>query len=286
MKHFENKVAVITGGASGLGEAMAYRFAQQGMKIVLADIEKLSLQKTVNDFKDKNYDVLGVPCDVSKSDEVDNLAKLTKDHFGNIHILCNNAGVSVTGRVWEHTPAEWEWAMGVNIWGVINGIRSFVPSMLEQNSEGHIINTASVAGLLSLPQMRLYCLTKHSVVTLSESLYHDLKEIGAKVSCSVLCPAYVPTKISQSERNRPQHLRDSRLKTEENLIMEQDLKYAVESGKLSAEDIAQLVFEATYNDQFYILSHPNIKKTIEKRMGDILNNSQPTNTFKKRQHGA
>ena len=281
MKHFSDKVAVITGGASGLGRSMANRFAKAGMKIVIADIEEKSLEETVSSFKNRGYEIIGKRCDVSKTEDVEGLAEASLKNFGSVDILCNNAGVSATGRAWEHSRAEWEWAIGVNIWGVINGIKTFTPIMLNQDSEGHIINTASVAGLLSLPQMSLYCLTKHSVVTLTESLYHDLIEIGAKISCSVLCPAYVPTNISRSDRNRPNHLKDSRIKTEENIQMEKKLEYAVESGKISADNVAELVFEAIAKNKFYILSHPRIKPTVEERVNDILKDKQPTNTFSK-----
>ena len=281
MKHFNDKVAVITGGASGLGRAMANRFAKAGMKLVIADIEEKSLEETVSFFESQGYTIIGKHCDVSKAEDVEGLAETSLKNFGSVDILCNNAGVSVTGRAWEHSRAEWEWAIGVNIWGVINGIKTFTPIMLNQDSEGHIINTASVAGLLSLPQMSLYCLTKHSVVTLTESLYHDLIEIDAKISCSVLCPAYVPTNISKSERNRPNHLKDSRIKTEENIRMEKKLEYAVESGKISADNVAELVFEAIVENKFYILSHPRIKPTVEERVNDILKDKQPTNTFSK-----
>ncbi len=281
MKFFKGKVAVVTGGASGLGRAMAFRFAEEGMKIVIGDIEKSSLEETVTAFKQKGYDVMGKLCNVAEAEDVEDLAKSTVEKFGAVDVLCNNAGVSATGRAWEHTKDEWEWALGVNVWGVIHGIRVFTPLMLNQNTEGHIINTASVAGLLSLPQMSLYCLTKHSVVTLTESLYHDLKEINAKISCSVLCPAYVPTKISESERNRPAQQGTLRVKTQENLEMEQKLKYAVESGKITAKAVADLVFEGISDDQFYILTHPRIKSTVEMRVKDILQNQQPTNTFSK-----
>lgn len=281
MKFFKNKVAVITGGASGLGRAMAYRFAEAGMRIVIADIEAKTIEETLDFFRMQSFEAVGEVCDVSQPGDVENLAQATMDHFGSVDILCNNAGVSASGRAWEHTKEEWEWAIGVNVWGVINGIRTFTPLMLDQNTEGHIINTASVAGLLSLPQMSLYCLTKHSVVTLTESLYHDLREVDSKLSCSVLCPAYVPTKISDSERNRPSHLKDKRIKTEENLRMEEKLKYAVEAGKISAKNVAELVFEAVLSDKFYILSHPRIKPTVETRLWDVLQDRQPTNTFNK-----
>ncbi len=282
MKHFINKVAVITGGASGLGRAIGRRLATEGVKIMLADVEKQTLNDTVSSFKDEGYDVKGHICDVANRQSVEELAKFTLQHFGSVDLLFNNAGVAPpSGRAWEHSEKEWEWGLGVNVWGVINGISVFTPLMLKQETEGHIVNTASVAGLLSLPQMSLYCVTKHSVVTLSESLYHDLIETNAKISCSVLCPAYVPTQISDSERNRPNHLKDKRVQSKENLEMEEKVKYAVKAGKISAEDVANLVFQGIQEDTFYILSHPRIKPAVETRVTDILLNKSPTNTFSK-----
>ena len=282
MKHFINKVAVITGGASGLGRAIGRRLAKEGVKIMLADVEEQTLNDTVSSFKDEGYDVRGHICDVANRQSVEELAKCTVQHFGSVDLLFNNAGVAPpSGRAWEHSEKEWEWGLGVNVWGVINGISVFTPLMLKQETEGHIVNTASVAGLLSLPQMSLYCVTKHSVVTLSESLYHDLIETNAKISCSVLCPAYVPTQISDSERNRPNHLKDKRVQSKENLEMEEKVKYAVKAGKISAEDVANLVFQGIQKNTFYILSHPRIKPAVETRVKDILLDNSPTNTFSK-----
>ena len=282
MKHFINKVAVITGGASGLGRAIGRRLAKEGVKIMLADVEEQTLNDTVSSFKDEGYDVRGHICDVANRQSVEELAKCTVQHFGSVDLLFNNAGVAPpSGRAWEHSEKEWEWGLGVNVWGVINGIGVFTPLMLKQETEGHIVNTASVAGLLSLPQMSLYCVTKHSVVTLSESLYHDLIETNAKISCSVLCPAYVPTQISDSERNRPNHLKDKRVQSKENLEMEEKVKYAVKAGKISAEDVANLVFQGIQKNTFYILSHPRIKPAVETRVKDILLDNSPTNTFSK-----
>ncbi len=282
MKHFTNKVAVITGGASGLGRAIGKRLAKEGVKIMLADVEKQTLLDTVASFKDEGYVVRGEICDVANRQDVEELAKCTIKEFGSVDLLFNNAGVAPpSGRAWEHSNEEWEWGLGVNVWGIINGISVFTPLMLKQETEGHIVNTASVAGLLSLPQMSLYCVTKHSVVTLTESLFHDLVETNAKISCSVLCPAYVPTEISNSHRNRPDHLKDSRVPSQENLEMEEKVKYAVKAGKISAEDVADLVFQSIKKNEFYILSHPRIKPAIETRVKDILLDKTPTNTFSK-----
>ena len=281
MKVFKDRVAVVTGAASGLGRAMALRFAREGMKIVLADVEKEALSRTEKEFKESDYPVLAVRTDVSKGREVEALADKAFKAFGGVHILCNNAGVAPGGTVWEQSEKDWEWTLGVNVWGVIHGIRVFLPRMLEQNAEGHVVNTASVAGLLSPPGMAMYCVSKHSVVTLTECLHHDLIEFGAKIRASVLCPAFVPTGISDSERNRPDALRDEKVKSKIDLQREEQLRHAVKSGRISAEQIADLVFQAIGANKFYILPHQKIKPAIEIRMQDILLERDPTNTLKR-----
>lgn len=279
MKQFTDRVAVVTGGASGLGRAMAWRFAREGMKIVLADIEQTTLDTTLEEFQEAGHEAIAVQGDVSRAADVESLAEQTLATFGAVHIVCNNAGVAPGGLVWEHTVKDWEWAMGPNVWGVIHGVRVFTPILLKQNTEAHIVNTASVAGLLSLPGMGLYCVTKHAVVTLTECLHHDLVENSDKVRCSVLCPAYVPTGIADSERNRPAHLRDDRPKSEQELRREEGLRRAVESGRITAEEVADAVFNAIRDKRFYILTHQRIKPAIETRMQDILLERSPTNTL-------
>ncbi len=279
MKQFTDRVAVVTGGASGLGRAMAWRFAREGMKIVLADIEQTTLDTTLEEFQEAGHEAIAVQGDVSRAADVESLAEQTLAAFGAVHIVCNNAGVAPGGLVWEHTVKDWEWAMGPNVWGVIHGVRVFTPILLKQNTEAHIVNTASVAGLLSLPGMGLYCVTKHAVVTLTECLHHDLVENSDKVRCSVLCPAYVPTGIADSERNRPAHLRDDRPKSEQELRREEGLRRAVESGRITAEEVADAVFNAIRDKRFYILTHQRIKPAIETRMQDILLERSPTNTL-------
>ena len=282
MKGFKDRVAVVTGGASGLGRAMALRLAREGMKIVLADVVKEALGKTEKEFSEAGYPVLAVRTDVSKGHDLDALADKAFKTFGGVHILCNNAGVAPGGTVWEQSDKDWAWTLGVNVWGVIHGIRAFVPRMLEQNVEGHVVNTASVAGLLSLPGMAMYCMSKHAVVTLTECLHHDLIEFGAKIRTSVLCPAFVPTGISDSERNRPEALRDEKTKSQADLQREEQLRHAVKSGRISAEQVADLVLQAIEADKFYILPHQKIKPAIETRLQDILLERDPTNTLNKR----
>jgi NAD(P)-dependent dehydrogenase (short-subunit alcohol dehydrogenase family) len=192
-------------------------------------------------------------------------------------VVCNNAGVSPLGAVWENTLADWQWILGVNLWGVIHGVRAFTPRLIAQN-EGHIVNTASVAGLISPPGSGAYNATKHAVVTLSESLYHDLRERNSAVGVSVLCPAYVPTRITESERNRPDELkRASREVSPETLARRAMLEKAVRSGKVSADQVAQAVVAAVKEERFYILTHPRIKGAIRARMEDILEERAPRN---------
>jgi NAD(P)-dependent dehydrogenase (short-subunit alcohol dehydrogenase family) len=282
MKELRGKVAVITGGASGLGRAMAERFAREGMKLALADVEPATLARAVAEMKAAGAAVIGVPTDVSKAADVEALAKKTLNTYGAVHVVANNAGVSPLGNAWENSVTDWEWILGVNLWGVIHGVRVFAPILLAQGAEGHIINTASVAGLLSPPGSAMYNVTKHAVVTLTETLYHDLRLKQSAIGCSVLCPAYVPTGISDSERNRPALLQNpAREKTADELSREARLKKAVSSGRLTAADVAEKVFEAVRDNRFYILTHPRIKPSIQWRMEDILQERNPTDPMGK-----
>ena len=278
MKDFQGKVAVITGGASGLGRAMAERFASAGMRIVLADVEPNALAQAEAEMKSAGAKVIGVRTDVSKAAEVEALAQKTLAAFGGVHLVANNAGVAPLGNAWENSVADWEWTLGVNLWGVIHGVRVFTPILLAQGGEAHIVNTASVSGLISPPGSAMYNVSKHAVVTLTETLYHDLALQRASIGCSVLCPAYVPTGIVDSERNRPAQLQNpAREKSAEQQAREALLRKAVTSGKLSAGDVAQKVYEAVRDGRFYILTHPRIKPSIQWRMEDILQERNPTN---------
>jgi len=204
MKDFQNKVAVITGAASGIGRALAERSARAGMKVVLADVEEDALVRTEKEMRAAGGTVLAVRTDVSKAHDVQALARKTLDAFGSVHLLCNNAGVAVaTKAIWETSLEDWQWCLGVNLWGVIHGIRTFVPIMLRQDVEAHVVNTASIAGLLSLPYIAIYNATKHAVVTITESLHHELSLLSSKVKASVLCPGFIRTSIMASYRNRP-----------------------------------------------------------------------------------
>jgi NAD(P)-dependent dehydrogenase (short-subunit alcohol dehydrogenase family) len=274
MKDFKDKVAVITGAASGIGRALADRCAQEGMKAVLADVEADALAKTEASLKASGATVLAVQTDVSQAGDIEALAQKTLDAFGAVHLLCNNAGVGAEAAVWESTLAQWEWVLGVNLWGVIHGLRVFVPLMLAQDAEGHIVNTASMAGLISGPGLGVYKVTKHAVVTLSETLHHELAECGAKVKASVLCPGIVNTRIMESARNRPGHLPAEPPGRPPGARWEA-LCQLVQAGMPPAQ-VADAVFEAIRKDQFYILTHPEGKEYVRTRMEDILQDRNPT----------
>lgn len=273
MNELGGKVAAVTGAASGLGRAMALAFASEGMHVALADVDEKGLSATRDDVASHKVKTLLMRVDVSKAADVETFAERTASELGGVHVVCNNAGIAVSGSVWETSEADWQWILGVNLWGVVHGLRAFAPRLLAQN-EGHIVNTASVAGLISPPGMGAYCATKHAVVTLSESLRHDLRERGSAVGVSVLCPAYVPTGIADSERNRPRELAVS-TKSKETLAKEAMLRKAVSSGKLSAEQVAHAVVAAVKANHFYILTHPAIKGAIRARLEDILEERAP-----------
>jgi NAD(P)-dependent dehydrogenase (short-subunit alcohol dehydrogenase family) len=277
MKEFTGKVALVTGAASGIGRGLAERFAAEGMKVVLADIEREALAATESEMKANGATVLAVPTDVSKASDVEALADKTIDAFGAVHIVCNNAGVVVGGVSWERTVADWQWMLGINLWGVIHGIRVFMPIMLAQDTEGHVVNTASMAGLISLPGFVTYNVTKHAVVTLSETLHHELALRGAKVKVSVLCPLWVNTRIADSDRNRPAELQNepaADIRTPEMEAMEQSLRQVLASG-LSIEEVADHVLRAVRDEKFYILTHPDTKDAIRRRMENILEERNP-----------
>ena len=284
MKDFSGKVAVITGAASGFGREFANTAAGLGMKLVLADIQEKDLAETVAALEAAGAEVASQRCDVSKAADVESLAELAMRRFGGIHLLFNNAGVGSGGLVWENTVKDWEWVLGVNLWGVIHGVRVFTPLMLEQSRRdpdyrGHIVNTASMAGLLSPQLMGAYNVSKHAVVALSETLYHDLHAVAAPIGCSVLCPAFVPTGISTSHRNRPGELQNDSAPTDSMRMAQSMTQKAVSSGKLSAADVARITFDAVRDDRFYILTHPKIMATVNMRLEDIAKLQNPRDPF-------
>ena len=278
MKRFKDKVAVITGGASGIGLALARRAAAEGMQVMLADIEQAALDAAADELRSKGAQVFAVKTDVSRAEDVENLAAQTLKSCGGVHLLCNNAGVGgVRIKTWEASAKDWQWVLGVNVWGVIHGVRVFTPIMLRQGEEGHIVNTASAAGFVSMASAAPYAVSKHSVVTLSEVLYHDLQSEQAKVGVSVLCPAWVGTNIWNSQRNRPAELLDH-AETEEERTRREQVRALLEKGRVTAADVAGMTFDAVCNDRFYIFPHPKIRNDIRTRMEDILELRKPTRT--------
>jgi NAD(P)-dependent dehydrogenase (short-subunit alcohol dehydrogenase family) len=245
------------------------------MDLALADVDEVNLSSVQDEVLAKGVRAITLKVDVSNAQQIEAFRDQTLTRLGGVHVVCNNAGVSPLGAVWENTPADWQWILGVNLWGVIHGVRAFTPHLIAQD-EGHIVNTASVAGLISPPGSGAYNVTKHGVVALSESLFHDLRERNSRVGVSVLCPAYVPTGIVDSERNRPKDLPTS-TKSEATLRREAKLRKAVTSGKISADQVAQAVVAAIKDERFYILTHSRIKGAIQARMEDVLNERAPRN---------
>ncbi|MCG9133433.1 SDR family NAD(P)-dependent oxidoreductase, partial [Candidatus Poribacteria bacterium] len=266
------KVAVITGAASGIGRGLAERFVAEGMKIVIADVEEKPLAKLEADLRAKGATVLVVKTDVSNADEVENLAEQTLDTFGAVHILCNNAGVVCSRPIWEHTLADWEWVLGVNLWGVIHGIRTFVPRMLAQGDACHIVNTASILGLVGGSGEGIYKVSKHGVVVLSETLADELAEKNANIQVHVLCPGWVRTGILESDRNRrdiQKNMAEERHSSELIIGGSRNTRVEMEAG-LSPAEVAEHVYNAIQNGVFYIHTHPEHKAWIRERMERIL----------------
>jgi len=275
MQQLRGKVAAVTGAASGLGRAMALAFAREGMHLALADVDEKNLAETKRMARELGVDTIAMRVDVSQSEEVEGYAERCIEALGGVHIVCNNAGVSPVGAAWENTVADWEWTLGVNLWGVIHGIRAFVPHLIAQD-EGHVVNTASVAGLISPPGMAVYNVSKHAVVTLSETLHHDLRRQRSRVAVSVLCPAYVPTAIADSERARPGVLANPPgTQSAAQRATEAMVKKAVASGKISADQVADVVLDAIRRERFYILTHARIKPAIRARLEDVLEERAP-----------
>jgi NAD(P)-dependent dehydrogenase (short-subunit alcohol dehydrogenase family) len=281
MKDFQDKVAVVTGAASGIGRALAGKSAQEGMKVVLADIEESALKQAEEELKASGAQVLAVRTDVSQAGDVESLAKLAFATYGAVHLLFNNAGVVAGMSVWESSLGDWQWVLGVNLWGVIYGIHSFVPRMLAQGSEGHIVNTASASGLVSSAGAGIYKVSKHGVVTLSETLALELATRGAKLKASVLCPEWVNTRMADAERNRPQALQNApeeQHMSPETAAMVEVARQLGQAG-LAPSQVAEMVFDAIRQEKFYILTNPqHTKQLVQLRTQDILQERMPTDT--------
>ena len=282
---FKGKTAVLTGAGSGFGLECARIGAKLGMNLVLADVQQDALDKAVAEMQAAGAQVLAMKVDVSKADQVEALGAATLARFGAPHFVFNNAGVGAGGLIWENTLKDWEWVIGVNLMGVAHGVRVFTPMMLaaakaDPAYQGHIVNTASMAGLLNAPNMGIYNVSKHAVVALSETLYQDLALVTDQISASVLCPFFVPTGISQSHRNRPAEFTAADDKpTQSQLIGQAMSDKAVGSGKVTAAEVAQKVFDAIAANQFYIYSHPKAIGSVQTRLEDVLMARNPTDPF-------
>ena len=284
MKRLAGRTAVITGAGSGFGLEASRIAAREGMNLVMADVQADALEAAAAEVRGLGAQVLAQRVDVSKGAEVEALAAATQQRFGAPHLVFNNAGISVGGLVWEHSLKDWEWCLGVNLWGVVHGVRCFVPMMLEAargdpDFEGHVVNTASMAGLVNMPNQGAYNVSKHAVVSLTETLYQDLRLVTDQVSASVLCPFFVPTGIIASDRNRPAEMADGAAPTKSQLIGRAMGERAVARGKVSAAQVAQFVFDAVREDRFYVYSHPNALGAVQQRIDDIVNHRNPSDPF-------
>ncbi len=255
LESVEGRVAVVTGAASGIGRALARRFAADGAHVVMADVVADSLEAAAGDLAAAGGDVLAVPTDVTDPGAVDDLARRTLDHFGAVHVVCNNAGTLAQGPVWEIGLDDWHRVMDVNFWGVLHGVHSFVPILLEQGQPAHIVNTASMAGVVTLPGIGPYVASKHAIVSLSEVLYADLAAVGAPIGVSVLCPGYVPTRLGQPDRQAPVP--------------------AAAPGQVSVDDVADDVVDAIATDRFYVFTHRGSTRRVEERMRAIVDDGAP-----------
>ena len=275
MDPLSGRVAVVTGAASGIGLALARRLGAEGMRVVLADIEAGPLERATKQLAGAGVETLAVRCDVSRAEDVDALARRALDAFGTVHLVCNNAGVFVGGNSWEVPIADWNWVLGVNFWGVVHGLRSFVPLLLAHGEDAHIVNTASMAGLVSLPFTAPYCVSKHAVVTLSESLHHELTLRGGKVGVSVLCPEVVATNIGDCARNRPADAGSPAAETPEHALVRGALEKSIEQG-IPPEAIAERVLRAVRERRFYVLAEGDWRRAAELRLDDVRQARNPT----------
>ena len=284
----KGRTAVITGAASGFGLECARLAAKAGMNVVMADVQPDALELSAHEIRDLGAQVLSVRVDVSKAAEVEALGAATVQRFGAPHFVFNNAGVGAGGLIWEHMLKDWEWVVGVNLMGVAHGVRVFTPLMLaaaeaDPAYRGHIVNTASMAGMVCAPNMGVYNVVKHGVVAMSETLYQDLSLVTEQVHAHVLCPFFVPTGIHNSERNRPAEFSAGAAKpTKSQLIAQAMSEKAVSSGKVTAAQVAQFVYDAMDQDRFYVFSHPKSLAGVQTRLEDIVSLRNPSDVFASR----
>jgi NAD(P)-dependent dehydrogenase (short-subunit alcohol dehydrogenase family) len=278
------QTAVITGAGSGFGLELARLAARKGLNLVLTDVQQDALDAVIQELSATGVKVAALRGDVSRAEDVQALADMCMERFGAPHIVINNAGVAHGGLIWEHTQRDWEWVLGVNLFGVVHGLRVFTPLMLaaarkDPTWQGHMVNVASMAGLLNSPNMGAYNVSKHAVVSLSETLYQDLALVTDQVHASVLCPYFVPTGIHLSHRNRPKDLRSEGKPTASQMIAQAMSTKAVTSGKVTAADTAQLVFDAIEAGKFYIYTHPKALGMVQTRLEDVVQARNPTDPF-------
>jgi NAD(P)-dependent dehydrogenase (short-subunit alcohol dehydrogenase family) len=273
MRDFDGKVAVVTGAASGIGLALAEKAASDGMKVVLADVEEKALDAAVTDLRRREFEVLGVVTDVTKAESVEALRDRALAAYGKVHLVCNNAGVAGGGAVpiWETTPKDWQWVFGVNFWGVLNGVRTFLPLLLDQGEEGHVVNTGSIAGLVN--GNGIYGVSKHAVVALSESMFSQLKLREAKVGVSVLCPGFVSTRIYEADRNRPAELQNENAAPVDPEARRAMSRVVTEGTPPS--EVAEKVFEGIREERLYIITHDNFDDAIRSRFENVLGRKNP-----------
>jgi NAD(P)-dependent dehydrogenase (short-subunit alcohol dehydrogenase family) len=285
MNPLQGGIAVITGAASGFGLEASRVAARLGMKVVMADVQADALELSRHDIEGLGAQVLALRTDVSQASDVDALAQATVQRFGVPHFVFNNAGVGAGGLIWEHSAKDWEWVFGVNVMGVAHGVRAFTPLMLaaagaDPAYRGHIVNTASMAGLLNPPNMGLYNASKHAVVALSETLYQDLSLVTDRVHAHVLCPYFVPTGITRSDRNRPPEMADAAARpTRSQAIQQAMIDQAVSKGRVTAAQVAQFVFDACRDQRFYVYSHPQALAAVQTRLEDIMTPRNPSDPF-------
>ncbi|MCC4114875.1 SDR family NAD(P)-dependent oxidoreductase [Aromatoleum toluclasticum] len=277
MQDLAGRVAVITGAASGIGAAMAWRFARAGMKIVAADVDETGLAAVCAELVDAGHAAISVRTNVASADEVEALAERAYAAFGAVHLLCNNAGVVPSGRyraVWEFPLEDWRWSLDVNLYGVIHGLRSFIPRMLDAGHEGHVLTTASVAGLISGSGSAVYSAAKHAAVRVTEALYASLRERNAPISVSLLCPGLVNTRIYESERSRPEALRPADGPARETAEL-QAIAASLYAGAMSPEEVAELACQAVLDERLYVLTTDSFDDAIRERMTAILERRNP-----------
>lgn len=288
MNDFKGRTAVLTGAGSGFGLEVARIAAREGMHLVLVDVQADALARAEAELgavaAGQGARVLARRVDVSSAAQMEALAAEVQAQFGAPSLVFNNAGVGSGGLVWENSVKDWEWVLGVNVWGVVHGVRLFTPMMLaaaqaDPAFQGHIVNTASMAGLTNPPNMGVYNVSKHAVVSLSESLYQDLSLVTEQVHAHVLCPFFVPTAITQSQRNRPADLSDAGGPTRAQQVNEAMTAKAVTSAKVTAADVAAKVVDAVRQNQFYIYSHPKALGSVQQRLEDVVQGRNPSDPF-------